>query len=166
MSGRSSPRRWRVRSIAGALLAAAVFVAACSTSTGSVAPPPTAPPGGAVIVAQDQHFDRSRLDLPAGVTAALVLDNRDASPHNVAILDAAGTSVFAGEIFGGAGTRTTPSRSSPRARTCSAATSIPTCKARSSQAGTLPDPDEIGVRPSPTRLALRLVRRPSTRPSR
>jgi plastocyanin len=92
--------------MAAAWLAAAVSVAACSTSAGSVAEPPTAPPGGAVIVAQDQHFDRSRLDLPAGSAAALVFDNRDASPHNVAILDAAGTSLFAGEIFGGAGTRT------------------------------------------------------------
>ncbi len=106
MTGRSGARRWHVRSIAAAGLAAAVSVTACSTSTGSLAPPPTAPPGGAVIVAQDQHFDRARLDLPAGVATALVFDNRDASPHNVAILDAAGASVFAGEIFGGSGMRT------------------------------------------------------------
>jgi plastocyanin len=59
-----------------------------------------------VIVAEDQHFDRLRLELPAGVAVPLLFENRDASLHNVAIVDARGASVFAGEIFGGKGDRT------------------------------------------------------------
>jgi plastocyanin len=93
----------RVRSLSVAWLAGAAMVAACSTATGSMAPPPTAPAGGAVIVAEGQHFDRARLDLPAGVAVPLLFENRDASLHNIAIVDPKGTSVFAGEIFGGAG---------------------------------------------------------------
>lgn len=98
----------RVRGSAVAWLAAVVLVAACSTATGpeSQAPPPTAPAGGAVIVAEDQHFDRSRLDLPAAVSVPLLFENRDTSPHNVAIVDAQGAPVFAGEVFGGRGDRT------------------------------------------------------------
>ena len=106
MNGHASEwRRGRSRSIG--LLAASLLVAACSTAgDGSVAPPPSAPAGGAVIVAQDQRFDRSRLDLPAGVAVPLLFENRDAPLHNVAILDPNGASLFAGEIFGGAGART------------------------------------------------------------
>jgi plastocyanin len=98
----------RARSLSAAWLASAAFVAACSTATGSASlePPPTAPPGGAVLVAEEQRFDRPRLDLPAGVAVPLLFENRDASPHNVAIVDAKGASVFAGEIFGGKGDRT------------------------------------------------------------
>jgi plastocyanin len=98
----------RVRSPSIAWLAAAALVAACSSSTGSasLAAPPTPPAGGAVLVAEDQHFDRSHLDLPAGVAVPLLFENRDTSLHNVAIVDGQGASVFAGEIFGGEGDRT------------------------------------------------------------
>jgi plastocyanin len=105
MNGHALVPGRRVRSMSVAWLAAAALVGACSTSSGSIAPPPTAPPGGAVIVAEDQHFDRSRLDLPAGVSVPLLFENRDASLHNVAIVDASGVSVFTGEIFGGKGDR-------------------------------------------------------------
>ena len=105
MNAERRDRAGRVLRITVMALAPAL-VAACSMSSGSAAPPPSAPPGGAVIVAQDQHFDRSRLDLPAGVDSSLLLENRDAAPHNVAIADASGAPMFAGEIFGGIGSRT------------------------------------------------------------
>jgi plastocyanin len=108
MSAQTLVRGRRVRSPSVAWLAAAALVAACSSSAGSAspAPPPSPPTGGAVIVAEDERFDRSRLDLPAGVAVPLLFENRDASLHNVAIVDGQGASVFAGEIFGGKGDRT------------------------------------------------------------
>jgi plastocyanin len=108
MNGEPPVRERHVPTLSVAWLVAAALVAACSSSTGSasLAPPPTPPPGGAVIVAEDRHFDRSRLDLPAGVAVPLLFENRDASPHNITIVDGQGASVFAGEIFGGKGDRT------------------------------------------------------------
>jgi plastocyanin len=108
MNGEPPVRERRVRMLSVGWLAAAALVAACSSSTSSasLAPPPTPPPGGAVIVAEDQHFDRSRLDLPAGVAVPLLFENRDASLHNIAVVDGHGASVFAGDIFGGKGDRT------------------------------------------------------------
>jgi plastocyanin len=106
MNGHVPARGRRIRSTSVAWLAVAAMVAACSTGSASLAPPPTAPAGGAVIVARDQHFDRAHLDVPAGVTVPLLFENRDASLHNVAIVDANGASVFTGEIFGGTGDRT------------------------------------------------------------
>jgi plastocyanin len=90
-----------------AILAIALALAACSGgSSGSAAPPPSAPPGGAVIVAKDLKFDRDTLSVPANQAAALLFDNRDSAPHNVAIYAADGTKVFTGETFGGPGSRT------------------------------------------------------------
>jgi plastocyanin len=108
MNGERPVRGRRVRTPSVAWVAVAALFAACSSSTGSasLAPPPTPPSGGAVIVAEDQRFDRSRLDLPAGVAVPLLFENRDASPHNITIVDGQGASVFAGEIFGGKGDRT------------------------------------------------------------
>ena len=90
--------------VASAILA--VVAAACTSASGSAGPPPSAPPGGAVIVARDLAFDRTELDVPAGVAFPLLFDNRDGAPHNVAILDGDGHTAFVGETFGGPGSRT------------------------------------------------------------
>ena len=94
----------RQRHIVGAL-AALVLVAACGAEA-MTGPPPTAPPGGAVIVAARIAFDRTEIDVPAGQAFELLLENRDAIPHNVAIVGADGKPVFVGEIFSGPGART------------------------------------------------------------
>jgi plastocyanin len=84
-----------------------LVVAACTATAGSShAPPPSAPAGGAVIVAEGLAFDRTRLDVPAGVAFGLLFENRDGAPHNVTILDRGGASLFEGETFGGPGSRT------------------------------------------------------------
>jgi plastocyanin len=84
-----------------------VLVAACSAASGDRGAPPSAPAGGSVIVAQDLAFDRTRLEVPAGVAFGLLFENREGAPHNVAILDQGdGHAVFVGEIFGGPGSRT------------------------------------------------------------
>jgi len=89
--------------VAGAILA--LIGAACTSASGSAGPPPSAPPGGAVIVAQDLAFDRTELDVPAGLAFQLLFDNRDGAPHNVTILDGGGKATFVGETFGGPGSR-------------------------------------------------------------
>jgi plastocyanin len=91
------------------ILAIAVAIAGCSGgsggSSGSTAPAPSAPAGGAVVVAQDLKFDRATITVPANQAAPLLFENRDTAPHNVAVIAADGTKVFAGETFG-AGSRT------------------------------------------------------------
>ena len=81
----------------------ALFVAACGpVLTG---PPPSPPPRGAVIVAASIAFDRQELDVRAGGSFALLLQNRDAIPHNLTIVGPDGAPVFVGEIFSGPGSR-------------------------------------------------------------
>jgi plastocyanin len=95
---------------AGVVIAAAALVAACSgpgTGSGAGASPPSAPPGGAVITARNNAFDRAQLAVPAAKPFQLLFDNRDGAPHNVSVYaDDPGKPLFAGEIFGGPGSRT------------------------------------------------------------
>ena len=80
---------------------------ACTSATGAGGSPPPAPPGGAVIIAQANVFDRQELVVPAGRPFQLLFENREAAPHNVTINDEAiDQPLFAGEIFGGPGSRT------------------------------------------------------------
>ena len=84
----------------------AIFVvAACGSGTLS-GPPPTAPPGGAAIVAAQIAFDRDEIDVPAGQAFDLLVENRDAIPHNVAIVGTDGNPVYVGEVFTGPGSKT------------------------------------------------------------
>jgi plastocyanin len=55
------------------------------------------------IAAVGLAFDRSELQLPAGMAVSLVFENRDSAPHNLAVYPGASVSqpVFVGEIFGG-----------------------------------------------------------------
>lgn len=93
------------RGVSPVALLTLCVVAACG-STGMTGPPPSAPPGGAVIVAASIAFDRAELDVVAGQAFELLVQNRDAIPHNVTIVGADGDPEFVGEIFSGPGART------------------------------------------------------------
>ena len=87
------------------LLTLAAVTAACSGA--SAAPgsdAPADPPAGdaIVIVAKDLKFQTTDVTVPAGEPVAIVLDNQEGAPHNIAIKDAAGAEVFKGEIVSSA----------------------------------------------------------------
>jgi len=77
--------------------------------SGSATP---APSGGPVtttlkVTAQNIAYDVSALEAPADQPFAIEFANQDAGiPHNVAIKDASGATVFTGDIFNGVETRT------------------------------------------------------------
>ncbi len=95
----------RTRAIVSVLLAGSIAVGCTASAAGG--PPLAAPAGGAIITAQGIAFDRRQLDVPAGRPFLLLFENRDGAPHNVTIYDdGADEPLFAGEIFGGPGSRT------------------------------------------------------------
>ena len=83
------------------LLALAAVLAACSGAT-AAAPTPAAPagdPGDSVmIVAKDLKFAPTAVAVKADTAFDLVFDNQEGAPHNIAISNASGASVFKGEI--------------------------------------------------------------------
>ena len=87
------------------LLGLAAVLAACSgvsANPSSTAPASGGPAGDAIsLAAKDLKFSQSQVSVPAGKAFALVFDNQDGAPHNVAISDASGTGVFKGEIVSG-----------------------------------------------------------------
>ena len=93
---------WPLRALA---LLALTIAAGCGPAV-IAGPPPTAPPGGAVIVATAIAFDRDEIAVAAGAPFELVFENRDAVPHNVAIVGADGQPIYVGEIFSGPGSKT------------------------------------------------------------
>jgi plastocyanin len=88
------------------LVAAAGLFAACggaSAAPATDAPATTTPAGtGPTVVAKDLAFQPTSITVPAGTAFELVFDNQEAAPHNVAISDATGASVFKGEIVSSA----------------------------------------------------------------
>ena len=88
------------------IAALAVVTAACSGATAAPAtdgPVPTAASGDAItIVAKDLAFQDPAITVAAGKPVAIVLDNQDGAPHNIAIKDASGADVFKGEIVSNA----------------------------------------------------------------
>ena len=86
------------------LLALAAVLAACSGASaadpGTAAPDgPVSPSGDAVsIVARDIGFVQTDVTVPAGAPFAIAFDNQEGAPHNVAIRNASGQSVFKGDI--------------------------------------------------------------------
>ena len=83
------------------LLALAAVLAACSGA--SAAPegttqPPAGGTGDVSIVAKDIAFKTTDVAVKAGSPVTIDFDNQDAAPHNIAISDANGQSVFKGEI--------------------------------------------------------------------
>jgi plastocyanin len=92
-----------------ALAGLAALTVACSSGGGSSAAPsaPSSPssPGasapagsGPTVVAKDIAFDPTSLTIPADTATQITFDNQEAVPHNIAIKDAAGATVFKGEI--------------------------------------------------------------------
>jgi plastocyanin len=84
------------------LLALAAVLAACS-GVSAAAPTPAAPAGNpsgdaVTIVAKDMKFVQTAVPVKAGTAFDLVFDNQEGAPHNVAISNASGASVFKGEI--------------------------------------------------------------------
>lgn len=88
------------------LVALAVVTTACSGATAAPAtdaPAPSTPAGDEiVIVARDLVFTTTDVTVPAGEPVAIVLDNQEGAPHNIAIKDPAGAVVFQGEIVSNA----------------------------------------------------------------
>ena len=87
--------------------------ASAAPSAGASAAPSGPAPSGPSdettieIAALNIAFDKSELEAPADEPFQIVFANNDAGiPHNVEIKDAAGTTVFKGEIFNGVETRT------------------------------------------------------------
>jgi plastocyanin len=86
------------------LLALAAVLAACSGASaanpGTAAPDgPGAPSGDAVsIVAKDIKFVQTDVTVAAAAPFAIAFDNQDGAPHNVAISNASGQTVFKGDI--------------------------------------------------------------------
>lgn len=91
-----------------ALAGLALLTVACSSGGGatpapaSVAPssPSASAPAGSeiVVVAKDIAFQPTSLTIKADTPTEIVLDNQEAAPHNIAIKDAAGATLFKGEI--------------------------------------------------------------------
>jgi plastocyanin len=84
------------------LLALAAVLAACSGASAAAPTPATpagSPSGDAVtVVAKDMKFVQTAVPVAAGTAFDLVFDNQDGAPHNIAISNASGASVFKGEI--------------------------------------------------------------------
>jgi plastocyanin len=92
---------------AAALAGIAALTVACSGGGSTPAPASVAPgsPGasapagsGLVVVAKDIAFSPTMLSIKADTPTEIVLDNQESEPHNIAIKDAAGATVFKGEI--------------------------------------------------------------------
>jgi len=91
------------------LLALAAVLAACSGA--SAAPETTQPPAGGTaqpatggtgdavtVVAKDIAFQTTDVAVKAGAPVTIDFDNQDGAPHNIAISDANGKTVFKGDI--------------------------------------------------------------------
>lgn len=90
------------------LAALAIVTAACSGATAAPAtdaPNPSAPAGDAiVIVAKDMQFQTTSVTVKANEPVAIVLDNQEGAPHNIAVKDASGEVVFKTAIVSNAQT--------------------------------------------------------------
>jgi plastocyanin len=86
--------------------AAIVALAACSSATApSSGPALTAGPDSPRVVAKDLAFTTPTVAVPAERAFALVFDNQEAAPHNVAIDGPDGKRLMEGEVFTGPGQR-------------------------------------------------------------
>jgi cytochrome c oxidase subunit 2 len=94
---------------------------AANIEAANATPPPSAPPGSGepppsdgggqgptlTLSALNIAFEQTTLEVPADTPFKIAFENKDAgTPHNVEIKDAAGASLFKGEIFSGVDTRT------------------------------------------------------------
>lgn len=90
-----------------ALAGIAILAVACSGGQATPAPASVAPSSpdasapaaeGTVVVAKDLAFQPTSLTIKADTPTDIVLDNQESAPHNIAIKDAAGATVFKGEV--------------------------------------------------------------------
>jgi plastocyanin len=88
-----------------ALAGLAALTVACSSGGSSPAPAtsaPSSPDGSAgsdlTVVAKDLAFQPTSLTIPADTPTEIVLDNQEAAPHNIAIKDGSGATVFKGTV--------------------------------------------------------------------
>ena len=91
------------RLILGLALIGLVAVTAACSSGGGGAPATggsaTVTAGGSVtIVTKDLKFLTTSITAPADAAFVIELDNQESVPHNIAVSDATGASVFKGEI--------------------------------------------------------------------
>ena len=85
------------------LLSLAAVLAACSGASadpGTKTPVPAGSPTGNTVgvVAKDMQFSPTTITVAASSPVQLAFDNREGAPHNIAISDASGKSMFKGEI--------------------------------------------------------------------
>jgi len=79
---------------------------ASSEPGGSAAPPSSGPVADVTITAQGIVFLEASVTAPADKPFTIAFDNEDnGTPHNVELLDGAGTSVYKGEVFNGIATK-------------------------------------------------------------
>jgi plastocyanin len=91
----------RLTIVLGSVALAAVLAACSGASTGSgtAAPAPSGAAAGDVsIAAKDLKFTPTEVSVTAGKPFTIAFDNQEGVPHNIAIKDASGASVFKGEI--------------------------------------------------------------------
>ena len=84
----------------------ALILIGCTTAATGPTPSTSVDPDAIHVVARDLRFEPTVLEVPAGEQFTLSFDNQEGLPHNVAILDASGASMFTGEIFTGPAQRT------------------------------------------------------------
>jgi plastocyanin len=82
------------------LLALVAFTAACSPTAGAPASAGPVDPNAPVIVAQNNVYSPGTLTVKADKAFSLTLDNKDGTPHNIAIYkdSSAAEQVSIGEI--------------------------------------------------------------------
>jgi plastocyanin len=86
------------------LTALALIAVACggggpTTAPATGGPSASAPASaGNVVVARNVAFQTAALSVKAGAPTEIVLDNQDSAPHNLAIRDGGGATLFKGEI--------------------------------------------------------------------
>ena len=88
----------RLTLILGLGALAAVLAACSGSSAGTAAPAGSVDPNAIVVTAKDLKFSPTEVSAPADTPFVIVLDNQESAPHNIAISDSTGASVFKGEI--------------------------------------------------------------------
>ena len=89
----------RLSLILGPLALAAVLAACSGASAGTPQAPAGSPSADAVsIVAKDLKFTQTAVSVKADKAFQIAFDNQEGAPHNVAISDASGKTVYKGEI--------------------------------------------------------------------
>jgi plastocyanin len=86
---------------AAARLAAAAIVVAALVGCSSGVPASTRAPNAVYVSAYALTFQQHNVAAPADAAFQIWFENRDSVPHNVNVVNSAGTSVARGEVFTG-----------------------------------------------------------------